>query len=122
MAGLSNRHPALAAVFTVFLLSLGGIPPTAGFVGKWYIFSAAVRSGDYLLAIIGVLTSVVSIFFYLRVIVMMYMAEPADLPRSPEPSRAATFTLAATVIVTFYLGILPTQFLDLAARSIGSLF
>ena len=109
MAGLSNRHPALAAVFSVLLLSLGGIPPTAGFVAKWYIFSAAVRSGDYLLAIIGVLTSVVSIFFYLRVIVMMYMAEPADLPRSPEPSRAATFTLAVSVIVTFYLGILPTR-------------
>jgi NADH-quinone oxidoreductase subunit N len=122
MAGLSNRHPALAAVFSVLLLSLGGIPPTAGFVGKWYIFSAAVRAGDYGLAIIGVLTSVVSIFFYLRVIVMMYMAEPADVPNSPEPSRTATFTLAATVIVTFYLGILPTQFLDLAARSIGSLF
>jgi hypothetical protein len=50
------------------------------------------------------------------------MAEPADLPRSPEPSRAATFTLAAAVVVTFYLGILPAQFLDLAARSIGSLF
>ena len=122
MAGLSNRHPALAAVFSVLLLSLGGIPPTAGFVAKWYIFSAAVRSGDYLLAIIGVLTSVVSIFFYLRVIVMMYMAEPADLPRSPAPSRAATITLAATVVVTFYLGILPAQLLDLAARSIGSLF
>jgi NADH-quinone oxidoreductase subunit N len=91
-------------------------------VAKWYIFSAAVRSGDYLLAIIGVLTSVVSIFFYLRVIVMMYMAEPADLPRSPEPSRAATFTLAAALVVTFYLGILPAQVLDLAARSIGSLF
>jgi NADH-quinone oxidoreductase subunit N len=121
VAGLSNRHPALAAVFAVLLLSLGGIPPTAGFVGKWYIFSAAVRSGDYPLAIIGVLTSVVSIFFYLRVIVMMYMAEPADVPNSPEPSRAATFTLAAAVVVTFYLGILPTQFLDLAARSIGSL-
>jgi NADH-quinone oxidoreductase subunit N len=122
MAGLSNRHPALAAVFSVLLLSLGGIPPTAGFVGKWYIFSAAVRAGDYGLAIIGVLTSVVSIFFYLRVIVMMYMAEPADLPRSPEPSRIAVFTLAATLIITFYLGILPTRFLDLAARSIGSLF
>ena len=62
---------------TVFLLSLGGFPPTAGFVGKWYIFSAAVRAGYYDLAIIGVLTSVVSVFFYLRVVVMMYMAEPA---------------------------------------------
>ena len=122
MAGLSNRHPALAAVFAVLLLSLGGIPPTAGFVGKWYIFNAAVRSGDYGLAIIGVLTSVVSIFFYLRVIVMMYMAEPGDAPSSPEPSRAAVLTLAATLIVTFYLGILPAPLLELAARSVGSLF
>jgi NADH-quinone oxidoreductase subunit N len=122
MAGLSNRHPALAAVFAVLLLSLGGIPPTAGFVAKWYIFSSAVRAGNYGLAIIGVLTSVVSIFFYLRVIVMMYMAEPGDAPRSPEPSRAAVFTLAATLVVTFYLGIFPTQVIELAARSIGSLF
>ncbi len=122
MAGLSNRHPALAAVFSVLLLSLGGLPPTAGFVGKWYIFSAAVRAGDYGLAIIGVLTSVVSIFFYLRVIVMMYMAEPGDVPNSPEPSRTAVFTLAAAIIATFYLGILPAQVLELAARSIGSLF
>ena len=106
----------------MLLLSLGGIPPTAGFVGKWYIFSAAVRSGDYALAIIGVLTSVVSIFFYLRVIVMMYMAEPGDAPSSPRLSPAAVFTLAATLVVTFYLGILPTRVIDLATRSIGSLF
>ncbi len=122
MAGLSNRHPALAAAFSVLLLSLGGIPPTAGFVGKWYIFSAAIRSGDYALAIIGVLTSVVSIFFYLRVIVMMYMAEPGDAPSSPAPTRAAAFTLAAALVVTFYLGVLPTGVIDLAARSVGSLF
>jgi NADH-quinone oxidoreductase subunit N len=91
-------------------------------VAKWYIFSAAMRGGDYGLAIIGVLTSVVSIFFYLRVIVMMYMAQPGDAPQSPKPSGAAVFTLAATVAVTFYLGILPTGLIDLAARSIGSLF
>jgi NADH-quinone oxidoreductase subunit N len=119
---VSNRHPALAAVFSVLLLSLGGLPPTAGFVGKWYIFSAAVRAGDYGLAIIGVLTSVVSIFCDLRVIVMMYMAEPGDAPTSPAPSRVAVFTLAAMVIITFYLGVFPAQVLDLAGRSIGSLF
>ena len=60
---------------TVCLLSLGGLPPTVGFIGKWYIFSAAVSAGYYGLAIIGVLTSVISVFFYLRVVVMMYMAE-----------------------------------------------
>ena len=122
MAGLSLRHPALAAAFAVLLLSLGGLPPTAGFVGKWYVFSAAMRAGHHGLAIIGVLTSVVSIFFYLRVIVMMYMAEPGNAPVSPQPSRAAVFTLAAAILVTFYLGILPAQALDLALRSVGSLF
>jgi NADH-quinone oxidoreductase subunit N len=121
MAGLSLRHPALAATFAVLLLSLGGLPPTAGFVGKWYVFSAAVRAGHYGLAIIGVLTSVVSIFFYLRVIVMMYMAEPGDAPMSPQPSRSAVVTLAAALVVTFYLGILPAQALDLALRSVASL-
>ena len=58
---------------TIFLLSLGGFPPLAGFIAKWYVFSAAVKAGYYWLAIIGVLTSVVSVFFYLRIVVMMYM-------------------------------------------------
>lgn len=122
VAGLSSRHPALAAVFAVLLLSLGGIPPTAGFVGKWYIFSAAMRAGDYGLAIVGVLTSVVSIFFYLRVIVMMYMEEPGDAPLAPALPRSAALTLAAALVLTFYLGILPTGVIELATRSIGSLF
>jgi NADH-quinone oxidoreductase subunit N len=76
-AGLSKARPGLAGLLTVFLLSLGGFPPTAGFIGKWYIFNAAVQEGHYWLAIIGVLTSVVSVFFYLRIIVMMYMTEEA---------------------------------------------
>src|SRR4029434_4768929 len=90
-AGLWHSQPALAALMTVGLLSLrgmcltarmrvclrslGGLPPTAGFIGKWYIFTAAVGAGYYWLAIIGMLTSVVSVFFYLRVVVMMYMAD-----------------------------------------------
>jgi NADH-quinone oxidoreductase subunit N len=122
-AGLSNRHPMLAAALTVFLLSLGGLPPTAGFVAKWYVFSAAVRSGFYGLAIVGVLTSVVSIFFYLRVVVMMYMSEPAEgVPAPAPPARAAVVALALSVAATFYLGVLPAQVLDLAARSIATLF
>src|SRR5215208_6227383 len=74
-AGLWRSRPGLAGLMTIFLLSLGGIPPTAGFIGKWYIFSAAIQEGHYWLAIIGVLTSVVSVFFYLRIVVMMYMTE-----------------------------------------------
>ena len=76
---------------TVFLLSLGGLPPTAGFVGKWYVFSAAVRAGYYDLAIIGMLTSVVSVFFYLRVVVMMYMAEPVEGVSRPVIGAARPF-------------------------------
>ena len=72
---------------TVCLLSLGGLPPTAGFIAKWYIFSAAVSAGYYGLAIIGVLTSVVSVFFYLRVVVMMYMADRSTAaPPPPVPA------------------------------------
>jgi NADH-quinone oxidoreductase subunit N len=121
-AGLSERHPAVALTMAVFLLSLGGLPPTAGFVGKWYVFSAAVQAGYYGLAIIGVLTSIVSIFFYLRVIVMMYMAPPAVVPAPPAVPRAAVVALAASIAATFYLGVLPGRVIDLASRSIATIF
>jgi NADH-quinone oxidoreductase subunit N len=121
--GLWHSRPALAALMTVCLLSLGGLPPTAGFIGKWYIFSAAVSSGYYGLAIIGVLTSVVSVFFYLRVVVMMYMADrdPALAP----PARVGGVGMAAlvvSIVVIFYLGVLPARVLDLAAASIATIF
>ena len=115
--------PAVAALMTVFLLSLGGMPPTAGFVAKWYVFSAAVSAGHYWLAIIGVLTSVVAIFFYLRIVVAMYMAEPAaDRPALPALTRIGVAALGAAMIAVFYLGILPTRILTLAAGSVTSLF
>ncbi|HKE82585.1 MAG TPA: proton-conducting transporter membrane subunit, partial [Vicinamibacterales bacterium] len=121
-AGLWYTHPALAALMTVSLLSLGGLPPTAGFIGKWYIFSAAVSAGHYGLAIIGVLTSVISVFFYLRVVVMMYMAErdATQAPVTITPIGMAALSLAIAVIL--YLGILPAPVLDLASRSISTIF
>ena len=121
-AGLWHTHPALAALMTVSLLSLGGLPPTVGFIGKWYIFSAAVSAGYYGLAIIGVLTSVISVFFYLRVVVMMYMAEREG---GAVPARVGGVGLAAltmAIVAIFYLGILPTPVLDLAAESIATIF
>src|SRR6476646_3065289 len=117
-AGLWRSRPGLAALMTVFLLSLGGIPPTAGFIGKWYIFSAAVQEGHYWLAVIGVLTSVVSVFFYLRIVVMMYMTEGQETLR-PQVPVAAMAGLALAVVTVFYLGILPTRVLDLALDSIS---
>ena len=121
-AGLWNRHPGLAALMTIFLLSLGGFPPMAGFIAKWYVFSAAVRGGYPELAIIGVLTSVISVFFYLRIVVMMYMTpseKPAEFPAVPMIAGAA---LIVSAILIFYLGILPTRLLDLAAASISTIF
>jgi len=120
-AGLSKSRPALAALMTVFLLSLGGFPPLAGFIGKWYIFSAAVQEGHYALAIIGVLTSVVSVFFYLRIVVMMYMTEGAEAIRPRLPGTAVAGLTLATLAV-FYLGVLPTRVLDLALASISTIF
>jgi NADH-quinone oxidoreductase subunit N len=121
-AGLWNHHPVLAGLMTVFLLSLGGFPPMAGFIAKWYVFSAAVKAGDNVLAIIGVLTSVVSVFFYLRIVVMMYMT-PSDTPaRFPPVPRIAGAALVVSAILVFYLGILPTRVIDWAAASIATIF
>ena len=119
--GLGRRQPMLAFLMTVFLLSLGGFPPTAGFVGKWYLFTSAISAGNYGLAIIGVLTSVVSVFFYLRVVVMMYMSDDMPMMAVTKPSPASLFALGVPVVAIFYLGILPTRVLDLAAKSIATI-
>jgi NADH-quinone oxidoreductase subunit N len=121
-AGLWHTHPGLAALMTVSLLSLGGLPPTAGFIGKWYIFSAAVSSGYYGLAIVGVLTSVISVFFYLRVVVMMYMADRDGSVALAPVSNAGLAAVVVAVALIFYLGILPTQVLRLASESIATIF
>src|SRR5688572_18794708 len=100
-AGLSQNHPVLAALMTIFLLSLGGFPPLAGFIGKWYVFSAAIKAGYVWLAIIGVLTSVVAVFFYLRVVVMMYMTPEKNPARFPPVPPIAGFALAVSAVLVF---------------------
>ena len=121
-AGLWNVRPGLAALMTIFLLSLGGFPPLAGFIGKWYVFTAAMKAGYFWLAIVGVLTSVVSVFFYLRIVVMMYMTSAPSMRAVPRVPRVAGVALVVSAILVFYLGILPTQVLNWAAASIGSIF
>jgi NADH-quinone oxidoreductase subunit N len=121
-AGLWHERPGLAALMTVFLLSLGGFPPTVGFIGKWYIFNAAVQEGLIALAVLGVLTSVVSVFFYLRIVVMMYMTDeqaPGHRPAVPAIALAGMLIALAAV---FYLGVLPGRLLQLAASSVASIF
>jgi len=120
-AGLWRTRPGLAGLMTVFLLSLGGFPPTAGFIGKWYIFAAAVQEHHYALAIIGVLSSVVSVFFYLRIVVMMYMTEDAGAPARPPISLPSMAALGVAVVATFYLGVLPTRVIDVALQSIQTI-
>ena len=107
---------------TFFLLSLGGFPPTAGFIAKWYVFSAAVGSGYYGLAIIGVLSSVVSVFFYLRIVVMMYMTERDARPVPPPIPAVAMAGLVAAMLGVLYLGVLPSRLIDIAQQSITTIF
>jgi len=120
-AGLGQRQPVLAFLMTVFLLSLGGFPPTAGFIGKWYLFSSAVSAGYFGLALIGVLTSVVSVFFYLRVVVMMYMSDEVSTSTVSAPTFASLIALGFPALAIFYLGVLPTRLLELAAKSIATI-
>jgi NADH-quinone oxidoreductase subunit N len=126
--GLGRERPGVAALLTVFLLSLGGFPPTVGFIAKWYIFNAALQehlvtqqSNLVWLAIIGVLTSVVAVFFYLRIVVMMYMSEEKAAAHRPAFSALATVGLIVAVAAVFYLGILPGDLLAVAADSVSSI-
>jgi NADH-quinone oxidoreductase subunit N len=106
-AGLARKHPALAAAMTVFMLSLIGLPPTLGLVGKVYLFRAVIDGGFYGLAIIGVLTSLVSAYYYLRVVVVMYMR---DGEPQTEREPFLDLTTIATAIVTVAVSLVP-QFL-----------
>ena len=121
-AGLFKSHPALAVLMTFFLLSLGGFPPTAGFIAKWYVFSAAIGSGYYSLAIIGVLSSVVSVFFYLRIVVMMFMTDRDARPVPAPITTMAYVGLALSLAGVLYLGVLPTAIIDFAQASISTIF
>ena len=121
-AGLWHAHPRLAGAMTLFLLSLGGFPPLGGFIAKWYVFSGAISAGYVWLAIIAVLTSVISVFFYLRVIVMMYMTRPAEAVSVPAIPLPGVIALATAAIAVVYLGILPARVMEWASRSIATIF
>ncbi len=119
--GLSSRHPILALALTVFLLALIGMPPTAGFVGKFYLFSAAIKQGLVGLAVIAVLNSVVAAYYYLRLIVYMYMREPEGAPTTAFVTPAASIALGLSAWVTLQLGLWPGPVLALAQRAVAPL-
>jgi NADH-quinone oxidoreductase subunit N len=120
-AGLGRRHPTLALALALFLLSLVGIPPLAGFVGKFYLFGAAVRAGFVGLAVIAVLNSAVAAYYYLRVIVAMYMQEPEGAPIVLAPSFAGGLALTIAVVGVVLLGVMPAPFADLAQAAVAPL-
>ena len=111
-SGLAYKHPVLALSMTVFLLSLGGLPPFAGFVAKFYIFSAAIEEGFVTLVIIAVLNSAISFYYYLKVVVFMYMKEPAgEFQISMTPMTL--FVVIIGIIGTIELGIYPDPIIAL---------
>jgi len=117
-AGLGKRSPVLAAVFTMFLLSLIGIPAFGGFFAKFYVFSAALQQNLVGLVIIGVINSAIAAYYYLRIIVVMYMREPREeIPVAPIPVGLG-FALGLSLAATIYLGVLPNRVLEYASRSV----
>jgi len=119
--GLARRNPYLAAVFALAMVSLAGFPPTAGFLGKYFVFSAAVNEGYIWLVVIAVLNSLISVYYYLRPVVAMYMREPADetpvlLPRVAAP----VFLILVLVVLGF--GIFPMALVKSSLAAAGSLF
>lgn len=119
LAGIGRRHPPAALAFSLFLVSLAGLPPTAGFFGKWFVFRAAIDSGFYTLTVIAFLNSVIGVYYYLRVMVFMYMREPAAGAPVAVPMRSGyvTAALLLSAILVLLLGIVPSQSLDMAIKA-----
>ncbi|HIT74313.1 MAG TPA: NADH-quinone oxidoreductase subunit NuoN [Candidatus Avipropionibacterium avicola] len=116
-AGLAKKSPRVAAAFGFLLLSFAGIPLTSGFIGKWAVFAAAWGGGYAWLVVVAVLVSLVTAFFYLKVIVSMFFAEPAESSEVVEPSIPTLLAVAVGVAVTFVAGVVPGPLLELAAKA-----
>jgi NADH-quinone oxidoreductase subunit N len=125
-SGLGRRSPLLALTLTVFMLSLIGIPATAGFLAKYYVFNAAFSPSTHsfslvCLAVIGLVNSAVASYYYLRLIVVMYMREPV-VDEAPAPvSPAMRLTLVLAAIATIYLGVMPGRVLDFSVKGAADL-
>jgi NADH-quinone oxidoreductase subunit N len=117
MAGLYAKCPVAAVLMLNFLLSLAGIPPTAGFIGKYYLFAAAIETGHNVLAVIAVLNAAISMYFYLRIVVSMFMREPTEktgLTFAPGLNMA----LGVAIIFTMLIGIYPDPFIAMARHAV----
>jgi NADH-quinone oxidoreductase subunit N len=122
--GLAKRQPLAAFLMLVFMVSLAGIPPTAGFIGKFYVFMAAVEAGMAWLAVVALIFAAVSAYYYLRVVMVMYMREPeVSTLESPQlvTSPALSIVLACAVAGVIVFGIFPNPLVSLALQSVLSL-
>jgi NADH-quinone oxidoreductase subunit N len=121
-SGLHVRHPFAAFAMLMFMLSLGGIPPTAGFMGKFWLFGAAIDAGYVWLAVIGVLNSAISLYYYIRIVVFMYVKKETA-GSEPTMSPALGLALGVAMVATIVLGIYPRLLFELAeasARTLGA--
>ncbi|MBC7387309.1 MAG: NADH-quinone oxidoreductase subunit N [Cryobacterium sp.] len=120
LSGLARRHPWLSFAFAVFLFSMAGIPPTAGFASKYYLFYSAIQAGEIWLVVLAVLCSVIGVYYYLRVIVYMYMRENEGLEKFAVPALAA-FSIAMMVAMTLQIGILPSKMIAVTKKVVAKL-
>jgi NADH-quinone oxidoreductase subunit N len=117
-AGLYRRSPFLAAMMLVFMVALTGIPPTGGFVGKFYLFAAAVEAGWAWVAVVAVVMSALSLYYYFRIVVYMYQFEETETTPRPLRSPALVGAIAFCALATLLLGIVPGPFIELARASL----
>ncbi len=117
IAGLGFRRPFIGIALAIFMFSLAGIPPTGGFISKFYIFKVAVEAGQIKLAIIGILTSIVSVYYYLRVVYYLYMKESSETVPTPNAGILSSAALALSVIGLLLIGLYPTPLFQTAAAA-----
>jgi len=119
--GLGFKYPYLAFALSVFLISLAGIPPTGGFLAKFYIFAAAVKTEFYWLALCGVINAFIGVYYYTKIIVAMYMKESVSTFDFKQ-DKLMTFLIAGLMLVVFYLGIKPAAVIDMIQKSVFGFF
>ena len=118
MSGLFFKHPTSAVLMLIFLLSLAGIPPTAGFIGKYYLFASVIETHHNVLAVIAVLNAAISMYFYLRIVVAMFMRDATE-KTGMALSPGIIATMAIAVIFTMWIGLYPDPFIALARHAVG---
>jgi NADH-quinone oxidoreductase subunit N len=120
MAGLMYKSPTAAVLMMIFLLSLAGIPPTAGFLGKYFIFLALIETGHFTLAVVAVLYVAVALYYYFRIVAVMFMREPVDR-ELPTLAPGIRIALGVTAVMTLFIGLYPEPFIQIAGQTVLSI-